>query len=254
MKIFKRGIIFHTLVLCALFSVSAQDSQPTMFTVHTDNVKFDKMMQYEEAAKELKSNFEKHNIKNVSWTALSIEDGRYVYVTPIKNMSELDKNMMEDLYKKMGEDKADALFEKMNECYDSHHDNVVHYLPEMSYHPESEGSMEGKNHREYHFLYYAPKNGKAMKEGMKDIQAMFQKRGIKNGYSVYHSGFGSDESYYMVSISGKDGLEIAQNGKLNDETFTEEDQANFFKVIQSTTRYDKIEGRVRPDLSYQPKN
>ncbi|WP_223035065.1 hypothetical protein [Hanstruepera marina] len=253
MKFFKKGIFFHTLALCALFSVSAQDNQPTMFTVHTDNVKFDKIMQYEEVAKELKSNFEKHDIKDSNWTALSSEDGRFFYVTPIKNMGDLDKNMMGGLYEKMGEEKADAMFDKMNECYDSHSNYIIHYLPSMSYHPESEGSNEGKNHREYHFLYYAPKNGKAMKEGMQEVKAMFEKRNIKNGYSVYHSGFGCEESYYMVAIAGKDNLEIAQNGKLNDETFTDEDQATFFKVIQLALRYDKIEGRIRPDLSYQPK-
>lgn len=254
MKNFKKGVYFQLVALFVTCSIWAQDNQPTMFTVHTDNVKFNKIMQYEEAAKELKSNFEKHNINDVSWTALSIEDGRYVYVSAIENMAELDKNIMAGLYEKMGEKAADAMFEKMDECYDSHSNSIVHYLPKMSYHPESEGSMEGKNHREYHFLYYAPKNAKAMKEGMMEIHDMFKNRNIKNGYSVYHSGFGSPESYYMVSISAKDGLEIAQNGKLNDETFTEEDQAKFFEVIQLTTRYDKVEGRLRPDLSYYPKN
>lgn len=254
MKNFKRGVFAQLIALLVVFNLSAQDNQPTMFTVHTDNVKFDKMMQYEEAAKELKSAFEKHNIPDVSWTALSIEDGRYVYVSAIENMADLDKNIMAGLYEKMGEEAADAMFSKMDECYDSHGNTIVHYLPKMSYHPESEGSMAGKNHREYHFLYYAPKNAEAMKEGMTEIHDMFKKRNIANGYSVYHSGFGSPESYYMVSISAKDGLEIAQNGKLNDEAFTDEDQATFFKVIQLTTRYDKVEGRLRPDLSYQPKN
>lgn len=253
MRNFKRAISLQLIALFAVFTLTAQNEQPTMFNVHTDNVKFEKMMQYEEAAKELKSSFEKHDIKGANWRAFSIEDGRYIYVTPINNMAELDNNMMGDLYAKMGDEAANALFTKMDECYDSHSNYIVHYLPEMSYHPESEGSLEGKNHREYHFLYYSPKNGKAMKKGMTDIQSMFKERNIKNGYSVYHSGFGCDENFYMVAISAKDGLEIAQNGQLNDEAFTDEDQEKFFSVIQMAMKYDKIEGRMRPDLSYSPK-
>ena len=253
MKLVKTRLFLLALALLTCTVNYAQD-QPTMFSVHTDNVRFDKMMQYEEVAKEMKDNCVKHNVQGSSWTAISVEDGRYVYVTPIANMADLDDNsFFSNLSEKMGKDATAAMFEKMNECYDSHSNAIVHYNTSLSYQPESAGSDEGKNYREYHFLYYPPRNSKAMKEAMQGVKKLFEDKGIKNAYSVYHSGFGSDEGYYMVSISGKDGLEIAQNGKANDEAFGQDGKAVFFKVIQLTSRYDQVEGRVRPDLSYSPK-
>ena len=253
MKNLKTGLIILALSVFTCNVSLSQDNQPTMFSVHTDNVNFDKMMQYEEAAKEMKDNCVKYDVQGANWTAISIEDGRYVYVTPIKSMADLDKNAMGDLFDKMDKDAAGAMFDKMNECYDSHSDSVVHYNESLSYHPESAGSNEGKNHREYHLLYYTPSNSNAMREAMQGVKTLFESKNITNSYSVYHSGFGSEESYYMVTIAAKDGLEIAQNGKINDEAFGDDGKAAFFKVISLTSKYDQVEGRVRPDLSYNPK-
>ncbi len=229
----------------------AQEEQPTMFVVHTDYVNFDKMAQYEDLAKQLKDKCTEHAI-DMDWLTVTSEDGRYMYVSAIENMAELDKNPMEPLYEKMGKEAAGELFGKMDECYDKHGNEIVHFVPELSHNPEGYSS-EGMNFREYHFLYYPPRHSQAMYEAMQGVKKMFEDKGIKNAYSVYHSGFGSEESYYMVSISGSDSVEIAQNGKSNDEAFGEEGQAVFYQVIQLTSRYDQVQARVRPDLSYSPK-
>ncbi|MEH6537433.1 MAG: hypothetical protein V7719_13625 [Psychroserpens sp.] len=250
MKTLKRGLLFLITVVFAINFVNAQDA-PTMFSVHTDNVKFEMVPQYEQLAKSLKDNLVKHAITGTSWTAISVEDGRYVYVSPIKNMADLDKNSMAGLFEKMGEAEASKLFDDMNQCYDSHSNAVVHYNTNLSYRPDGY-STDGKNHREYHFLYYAPKNGKAMREAMSKVKELFEAKGIKNGYDVYHSGFGSEESYFMVSISGKDDVEIAMGGQENDKIFGDEKGEIFFNVIKLTTRYDQVEADVRPDLSYTP--
>lgn len=252
MKTLKRGFLILCTIVLTFNFVSAQDA-PTMFAVHTDNVKFEMIPQYEEQAKSLKDNCVKHSIKDVNWTAISVEDGRYVYVTPIKNMADLDKNPMGNLAEKMGEDEMSKMFEKMDDCYDSHSDSVIHRIAELSYAPEGY-STEGKNHREYHFIYYAPKDGKAMREAMKNVKALFESKNIKNGYDIYHSGFGSEESYFMVSVAGKDDLEIAQGGLANRDAMGDEGQATMFNVIKLATRYDQVEADVRPDLSYNPSN
>lgn len=251
MKIIKTRFLILMTMLFAFNLSNAQDKQPTMFAVHTDNVKFEMAPKYEGLAKQLKENCEKYDIKGASWTAISIEDGRYVYVTPIENMADLDKNPMGDLAEKMGQEELGKMFDEMDDCYDSHSDSVVHYVSDLSYIPEDYSTAD-KNHREYHFLYYAPKNGKEMKDAMSKVKEMFATKGVKNGYEVYHSGFGSEESYYMVSISGSDDLAIAQGGEENDKALGDEKDATFWNVIKLTTKYDQVEGDVRPDLSYYP--
>ena len=252
MKTFKRGIFFYAIVLFAICSLTAQDKQPTMFTTHTDHVNFDKIMEYEGIIKELNENLAKHNINGTSWTAISLMDGRYIFASPISNMAELDKNPLGDLFEKMGKEAAGNLFERMNKCYDSHSDAIIHHIPELSYMPEGY-SIDGKNFREYHIMYYSPKNSKAIGDAMEGVKELFESKGIKNGYNMYHSGFGSERGYYMVSIAGEDQIDIASRGKENDEAFGPEGQAIFYEVIKLTSDYEKVEGRVRPDLSYFPK-
>ena len=250
MKIFKREV----LILCALaltFNFANAQEMPTMFSVHTDNVKFEMMPQYESLAKQMKEACVKHKIADANWTAISVEDGRYVYVTPISSMADLDKNPMGNLSEKMGDEAVKEMFSKMNECYDSHSDSVVHHIAELSYMPEGY-STEGKNHREYHLIYYAPKDGDAMKDAMAKVKALFKSKNIKTGYDVFHSGFGSEENYFMVVISGKDDIEVAQSGLANREAMGDEGKAAMFNVIKLAMRYDQIEAEIRPDLSYNP--
>ena len=245
-----RCLPFLTFLLMISFTF-AQDKAPNMFVVHTDNVKFGMMQEYEAAAKELKELMEKHQIKDGHYTAISVEDGRYVYVSPISSMADLDKNPMSELYEKVGAEKINAMFSKMDECYDSHHDNIVYRIDELSYMPEGY-STAGKNFREYHFLYYSPRHSKAMNEAMAGVKKMFASSNIKNGYEVYHSGFGDDESYYMVAVSGDDALSIAQGGKSNNEIMGDAGQAALYEVIKLASRYDQVNANIRPDLSYLP--
>ncbi|WP_299521290.1 hypothetical protein [Winogradskyella sp.] len=251
MKILKRGAIALLIVVFAINISNSQEESPTMFAVHTDNVKFEMIPKYEELSLKFKTLCEEHEIKDLNWTTISVEDGRYVYVMPIKNMAELDKNHMEEMEKKIGEDKINQMFTEFDECYDSYNTQIVHLKSELSYMPEGYSTKE-KNHREYHFLYYPPKNAKAMKEAMGKVKEMFKAKGIKNGYEVYHSGFGSDGIYYMVAIAGASEMAIAQGGEENDKLLGEEKDAVFWEVIKLTSKYDQVEANIRPDLSYWP--
>lgn len=257
MKTIKSGLLILLLTVFTFSILTAQEEKKEenknkMFNIHIDNVRFDKMMDYEKVAKELKDNMVKHSIQDASWTTISTEDGRYIYVSEIESMADLDKNPMSGLFDKMGDEAAGKMFDTMNECYDSHGNHISYYIDSLSYHPESEESSEDKNYLEYHFLYYPPRNSDAIGKAMKAVKDLFVSKNIKNGYSVYHSGFGSDESYFIITVRGKDGLEIEKNGKINDEAFGDESQETFFNVIKLTSKYDQVDARIRPELSYYP--
>lgn len=256
MKLLKQIIKLCILVLFVsnfAFAQEKSEPEPTqMFVVHTDYVNFNKMAQYEQLAKELKDNCVKHNVQKADWLTVSAEDGRYMYVSAIKNMAELDENVMAELFEKMGKDEAGAMFSKMDECYDKHGTQIVHYIPELSYNPAGY-STKGMNFREYHFLYYHPQNGKALGDAIKNIKDMFEAKGVKNGYNVYHSGFGSHESYFMVAVAGKNSLDVAQTGEENDKVLGDDRKQVFFEMIQLTSKYDQVNGEIREDLSYSPK-
>ncbi|WP_178989080.1 hypothetical protein [Winogradskyella schleiferi] len=253
MKILKKGILILSIALFAFNFSNAQDEQPTMFVVHTDNVKFEMMPKYEEIALKFKQSCEENDMKDMSWTTISVEDGRYVYVSPIKNMADLDTNPMQGLAQKMGKEKMGKMFDDMDECYDSHSDAIIHYVPKLSFIPEGY-STKDKNHREYHFLYYAPKNEAEMRDALGKVKDMYKTKDSKAGYEVYKSGFGSDENYFMVAIAGTDGLEIEKGGEENKKLLGNEQEAALWEVIKLATKYDKVEATIRPELSYYPSN
>lgn len=260
MKFIKNGIVTLMIALFAFNVAQAQEEQKEteekaksqMFFVHTDNVKFEMAPKYEELAKKFKETCDEHQPKDISWTTVSVEDGRYVFVMPIENMAALDENPMKEMVEKVGKDKMDEMFGEFDTCYDTYSTEIVYHMPELSYTPK-DYNTEGKHNREYHFLYYSPKHGDDIKDGMKKIKELFEEKGIDNGYQVYHSGLGSNGNYYMVSVSGSSNLEIAETGDKNDKIFGKEGDAAFWNVIKLTSNYDQVNAKIRPELSYTPK-
>ena len=251
MKILKNALLCFAM-LCFTLAFS-QDNPPKMFVVHQDHVTFDKMGQYEEAAKQLKEACDTHNIEGMNWNALATEDGRYLYVTEIENMAQLDDNSpWKNLSDAMGADKFSSMMDKMDECYTHHNDHIVYHAAGLSYWPEGY-SVKDKNFRELHFLYYKPNKSKDLYESLKGVKKMFEDKGSKMGYNVYRSGFGSPENYYVVVISGEDKLDVLQRGKANDDVLGDDRKAVFYNMIKNVGRYQGVDADYRPDLS-RPKS
>ncbi len=250
MKTLKSKVLIGMLLLLWSMHGFAQENKPTMYVVHEDHVNFEMAPQYEQSLNEFRENVKKHNIGGIDWVTISINDGRYVHVSKIDSFADLDENAMAPLVEKMGKEAFGTLLNKMDACYDSHQEYIVYHLPELSYMPEGAGTGEGENYREYHFVYYTPKNAKAMKEAMLKIKELFEQKKSKMAYNIFKSGFGNPENYYMVSVASKDEVALAKSGMENDNVLGEEREAIFFNMIKLASRYDKLEGEIRPDLSY----
>ena len=85
----KFKILFISMLLMLPCVLMAQDI-PTMYWVHEDRVKPAMMMEYEKLQKELVENCKKHNIDGLRWISTSTSDQRYLYVSPINSMSDIN--------------------------------------------------------------------------------------------------------------------------------------------------------------------
>jgi len=85
------------------------------------------------------------------------------------------------------------------------------------------------------------------------IKALFEQKGSKEYYRVYRNGFGSMESFYLVSVSAKDEIDSANRGKANEDVLGPDRWETFSKVMNNITRMEEYSGSMRPDLSYSPK-
>ena len=237
-------------ILCFTFNFSL--AQNKRYVVHQDNVKPSMVGEYEKITKEFVEACKTHNAQT-NWITATIDDFRYMYVTPIENMADLDKNPYTDMAKAMGDDFGD-IFKRFNKCYDSHSDYVITMVDELTYMPEGiTQTQEGENYRRYIYLYHTPENQANLIEGMKGIKALFESKGSKLYYRVYHSGFGTSESYYEVAISYKDEIDAATKSKANDELLGDDRYEAFANLMKYVSRFEEYSGAMRPDLAYSQK-
>jgi hypothetical protein len=249
MKTLKPTAALITLFLCFTFNLSPAQQR---YQIHVDNVKPSMLFEYEKTAKAFTEACVKYN-PQAPWIAASTSNLKYMYISPMENFAELDKNVFSDMAKAMGDDWAKT-FESFDKCYDSHSDFVITLIESLTYMPEGVSQMqEDKNYRNWYYLYYTPANSKNMWDAMKGVKDLFAKKNSKSYYRVYRSGFGCPENFYLVAVSSKDDLDSAIQGKANDEVLGDERKAVFDNLIKQTSRFEELTGWMRPDLSYSPK-
>mgnify|MGYP001816599699 FL=1 len=247
MKIFKSSLLL-TLILC--FTINFSQAQKR-YQVHVDNVKPSMVGEYEKISKQFLEACKKHN-PQTSWITATTSDFRYMWVSPMENFAELDKDPFSDMAKAMGDDWG-KIFEDYNKCYDSHSDFIITLSESLTYMPEGiSQTQEGQNHRKYYYIYFTPENTKTVYDGRKGVKDMFASKGSKEYYRVYRSGFGNPENYYLVAISSKDEVDAATRGKANEELLGDGRHEVFGKLMQGVSRMEEYTGAIRPDLGYKP--
>ncbi|MFH4966476.1 hypothetical protein V8G69_15850 [Gaetbulibacter sp. M235] len=244
-----KTILIITILLC--ISINLSHAQK-MYLVHVDYVNPSKLMEYNKIAKDFTDACKKYNPEG-SWITAVTSDNRYMYVSPLENFAELDKNTFSDMAKAMGDDFG-KMFKDFNTCYDKHGDFVITLDESLSYMPEGiTQTQEGQNYRKYYFIYYKPQDQAALREAMKGVKGLFSEKGSKEYYRVYQSGFGVINSYYMVAISAKDEADSSIRGKANDELLGEGAKDVFGKVMSAAAKFEEVSGWIRPDLAYSSK-
>jgi len=248
MKKFKKTFIIGVLICLSVNFLHAQK----MYQVHIDYVNPSKLMEYNKIAKEFIEACKKYNPEG-SWITATTSDYRYMYVSPMENFAELDKNTFSDMAKAMGDDFG-KMFRDFNTCYDKHGDYVITLDESLSYMPEGmTQTQDGQNYRKFFFIYYKPENQAALRDAMKGVKGLFTEKSSKEYYRVYRSGFGVIDSYYMVAISAKDEADSATRGKANDELLGDGAKEIFGKVMAAAAKFEEVSGWMRPDLAYSSK-
>ncbi|MEZ4793048.1 MAG: hypothetical protein R2783_06200 [Gelidibacter sp.] len=251
MKILKTTMAFVSLLLLIPMVSIAQNQA---FWVHADQVKPSKQADYEQVTKDFIEACKKYDLKDSDWATAQVSDGTYLSISPIANMADLDKNPLAPLREKMGEDNFRAIFKRFNDCYDKHGDYIVTLISELSYMPDGlTTNTPGQDYRKWHFLYVTPSNSQALRAKIKEIKALYEKKGSKEQYRIYHSGFGTMGEYYLAVISAKDEASYAKTSDENDKLLGDEGKKLFGEMLVLLDRYEVKTGAMRPDLGYTSK-
>jgi hypothetical protein len=250
MKTLKVIALLFAIVVLQTTNLFSQNTNQA-FWVHEDQVKPSMQKEYEAVTKDFIAACKEHNLKDANWATASIDDGKYLSISPIDSMADFDKNPMAPLAEKMGEENFRAIFDRFNECYDTHRDYVVHLIDGLSYMPNGlTTNTVGEDYRKWHFFHATPKNLTSLRDKIKEIKALYEKKGAKQHYRIYRSGFGSNGDYYLAVISAKDAQSYAKTSAETDELLGEEGEKVFDEMMKYVHKYESKTGRMRPDLAY----
>ena len=248
----KLKIWILTALFLAPLALTAQEA-PKMFWVHEDQVKPSMMMEYEKAAKALVENCQKHNIQTLGWITTQTDDHRYLYVSPINSMADINYDGFQPLMDAMGEEAFGQMFADMDKCYTAHGDYILHLNEDLTYMPDGfTQTPEGQNYRRFYYVRTTPEHNGMLKKKMKAVRDFFEEKGSKVHYRVYQSGFGTIGNYYLVAIASKDGIEFETMGAENDNILGEERVQVFGDMMKYVTSIEEVSGQMRPDLAYSP--
>lgn len=232
-------------------SITAQEGSPMAFWVHEDQVKPSMISEYEDASKALVSACKENNVKDIQWTVASMNDGTFLSITPIENLSDIQNANFNDLREKVGDEKFSKMFEDFNKCYDDHGDYVTMLIPNLSYMPDGlSTSTPGMDYRVWHRLDVTPMNVRKVGDKLKELKDLYAAKGSKMHYRIYRSGFGNMGDYFVAVVSAKDAVDYASRSAENQKLIGEEGRKLFDEIFDHVDAYTVRRGSMRPDLSY----
>lgn len=248
MKTMKQTLLTATLLLVALFTLNAQNQ---MFSIHADYVKPSMEKEYISICKEYAEACKKYNLQNADFTTVRLDNGTFLTFETVANMGALDTDTSASLADKMGKDKFQELLARFNKCYDSHGSYMINRIENLTYMPEgSAAAQEGNNYRKYHYLYVTPSTAASVGIKLKAIKDLYVKKGSKEYFRVYHSGYGTLGEYFLVVISAKNEEAYAMQTADNNKLLGKEIEPLIDDLFQNISRYDPMTGYIKPDLSY----
>ena len=254
MKQIKSFAVLMIACMVMPFMLSAQDDgNYQMFWVHEDKVKPSKVADYEKQAKTFAEKCAEYNAEMPGWILSQTMDFRYMYVTPIKSLADINYDGMGDLREKMGAEAFDQMFDAWDDTYSSHGDYVITMDKELTYMPEGiTQTPEGENYRKFWYLHTTPAKAKKLREKMLAIKELYESKGSTAYYRVYKNGFGTMGDFFLVAAASKDGVTFETAGAANDKLLGEDAKPLFTEVMQYITKIEEVTGYMRPDLAYSP--
>ncbi|RKE90858.1 hypothetical protein [Ichthyenterobacterium magnum] len=250
MKTFKQTILLVFVTVLTSFSAQAQDDNFQAFLVHEDQVKPSKTSEYEAISKEFNEDCKKHNFEG-TWNVAQTSNGKFLSISAIKNLGDIDNFSMVPLVEKIGKEKFASYFNRYDKCYDKHGSYVVLRNNDLSYMPDGMSTtQEGQDYRKWHYIYVTPENRSDMVKKLKAVKDLFVNKNSKVHYRIYTKGFGQMEDYFLVVVSAKNAEDYAKKSSENRTLLGKESKAVFDAVFNLASRYEEVTGSMRPDLSY----
>ncbi|MEP6262082.1 MAG: hypothetical protein ABJ092_10925 [Gillisia sp.] len=247
------SILLFLMSFMGLLAQEEQDMQ--MFLVHEDRTKPAMAKKHETIDKELIGAMRQNEINDFSWITLVTEDFRYIYISPLDKMADLDKDPFASLSEKIGQRETKKIFDKFNDTYEEHGDYILILDKKLSYQPGGINTTPvGKNYRHITMYHYTPANAEKAEDLAERFLDLYTKKNSQMDYRLYRSGFGIMGSFFWVVTAAESPEDFERMREDNRQLFGQEGESLVDKLLQTVSRIEVIRGYIRPDLGYQPRN
>lgn len=252
----KLGLLLLGLLLC--IGVGAQEnSEPQLMVIHEDYLLPSKVESYKEVVKELNSNLLKHGFSDLVTYAHLSDDFVFMYSSPIKDMADLDRNWVKELYDKMGAEAFNKMWDGYNDKYSHHRSFVVAYHPDLSYSAEGKPTAEHyipKEHlyRHWTFLYCNANQAGKMHEMAKEWVELYKSKKSEVSFFYYTSVMGLDDDLVVIMTSYKDAAHMAEMDAKNSDLMEGDAKALWSETSEYIREVKEVSGWMLPELSILP--
>ncbi len=252
----KVTIVPMSILICLLFfmcltPIQAQEVEKSQkFIVHEDVVKPGMVAEYETASKAFNGALEEHGATGSEYLTVSLNDMRYLYVSPIENMAALDSNpLREALNEALGEEGRKTLMSGFDGTYDTHKDYVLNLSNELSYN-SGEIVEEGVYFRHFDYYFVYPGKWDEAKAISKEWKDLYTSKNIPQGHRIYTGGLGTEPLIMVVQWAKSADEFYAQQAKTRETLGDVKDLMD--RTMAITRKFESYDGWIRPDLSYKP--
>ena len=150
---------------------------------------------------------------------------------------------------------VNELFDNFDNCYDNHSDYIIHLDKDLSYMPNGvQVIQDGLEFRKLEFWYSTPQNFQKVLSLAKSFKELYAKKNSKEYYRVYRSGFGAPGQFILVAISAKSAEDYERIRKENKELLGVDRTPIYDELLKSIIKVETLNGYMRKDLSYIPKD
>jgi len=252
----KFTLVAGLAMLAGAATAMAQPPSGQWWVIHEEVARPSQLALYESSAKDFKAMVEanKASMPTFQFHVLQGDDFHYLYAAPVKNFAALDTingefgALMQATGGKFGE-----LMTRAAPATESYSEAVFGNEPSMGYKPANP-PVKIEDAGYFRFSFYYLEFGKEQEATAiaKDFAALFQSKGLGNGFNIYWAVNGPDLPLLAVQEWAKDEADFLATAAKIDALVAKEIKPLNERALAITRRLEVKSYWPRPDLSSWP--
>ncbi len=246
MKILKS--IFTGLFILSIFTTAYSQPQNKLWDVDEVKVKPEEVSNFEKSLKELNLLLKQNNFP-YDTQIFSSFGFKYYFFTEIDNMASYDQvlSAVRDFWSKVDS----TVLNNFVKSYVYDHEFILRQIGKFTYQPEQQRFPSDEyNYAVWDIHYIKGENYKEYNELMEDLYALLKKNKFDDPVSSLQGMLGTESPMYVHALFGKDANDFMQQNQKMWQSFGEEGEKLYQKVLPLLRDREKIEFWYRRDLSY----